>query len=155
MSDANKIGRGGFGLVFGGYWKTREAAIKYVRIFDVQRQKTVREAFQDLQENIAEYRAQLASSGSGILIPHAVLRQQNQVKDQDFNWKPLNYNIFVYDKYQCNLYEFHRMHYHKFTAEILIHLLTQCLTRQSRTNESKISYTKNFHSNFLTFSVFL
>ena len=132
MSERNKIGRGGFGMVFVGQWKKRQAAIKCVRIMDMQRQKTVRAAFQDLRKNIEEYRKQLASSGSGILIPHAVLRQQNQSQDQNGLWKPYNYNIFVYDRYECNLYQFHRMFFGKFTNKTLLDLLRQCLTRKSQ-----------------------
>ena len=84
FSKQRKIARGGFGLVYEGQWKGRPAAVKCVRIMDIKRQRTVREAFQDLQKNIKEYRNQLASSGSGILIPHAVLRQQNQYFDGKF-----------------------------------------------------------------------
>ena len=130
MTDNNRIGKGGFGMVFNLIFHGRQMAAKCVEIGKMKGQTLLKNVESDLEKNIAEYTMQLSTSGSGIILPTAILRQQNQ---QNMNGKriSLNYNIYIYPKYHCNLYEFHRNHHHEFTNEVLADILFQCYTRNS------------------------
>ena len=72
----------------------------------------------------------MASGGSGIIVPEAFFRQQNQEQDDNGKWIAKNYNVYVYPLYDCNLYEFHEKHFDQFTDEILSDILSKCLTRK-------------------------
>ena len=82
----------------------------------------------------------MASSGSGIIVPEAFVRQQNLVLDEDGTWIAENYNIYIYPLYDCNLYELHENHYNQFSVEILADILSQCLTRKCSNRET---YTRS------------
>ena len=75
----------------------------------------------------------MACDGSGILLPEAFIRQQNQEQDENGKWIAKNYNIYVYPLYQLNLYQFHDKFYVQFTDEIMKDILKQCLTRKCST----------------------
>ena len=130
MTDANHIGQGGFGSVFKGTFHGEEKALKCVLIGQIKRHEYAHDTVSDLEKNISEIRIQMASGGSGIMFPEAFLRQQNQEQDENGKWSAENYNIYVYPLYDCNLYELHQNHYDQFTDEILIDILSQCLTRK-------------------------
>ena len=104
--------------------------MKCVFIEQTSVRTVVEEAVSDLEENISEIRVQMASGGSGIMVPEAFVRQQNQLQDTDGEWIAENYNIYIFPLYDCNLYELHENHYNQFTDEILIDILSQCLTRK-------------------------
>ena len=121
MIEANLIGLGGFGYVFKGFFRGEEKAMKCVYI--------------DETESIDnELREQLASGGSGILVPEAFFRQQDQEEDENGKWIKVNYNILIYPRYDYNLYELHEKYYDQFTDEILRDILHQCLTRTYSNN---------------------
>ena len=42
------------------------------------------------------------AKGTGVIIPYAMVRQQNQ-KFKNGKWAPLNFNVFIYPRYDCNL----------------------------------------------------
>ena len=128
MEEKNKIGQGGFGSVYNGTWHGKDAAMKCLLIGQIKSQRLVGDAVSDFEKNISEYRIQLSTPGSGILIPNAMVRQQNQKKENG-KWIALNYNVFVYPKYDCNLYEFHERHYDQFNDAILTDILYQCMIR--------------------------
>ena len=130
MTDANRIGGGGFSSVYKGSFHGKEKALKCVFIEQTSVRTVVEEAVSDLEENISEIRVQMASGGSGIMVPEAFVRQQNQLQDTDGEWIAENYNIYIFPLYDCNLYELHENHYNQFTDEILIDILSQCLTRK-------------------------
>ena len=130
MTDANRIGQGGFGSVFKGLFHGKEKAMKCVLIGQIQNQLYSKNAVSDLEKNISEIRIQMASGGSGITVPEAFVRQQNQEQDQNGIWIAENYNIFIYPLYDCNLYELHENHFDQFNDEISIDILKQCLTRE-------------------------
>ena len=128
INDNNKLGTGGFGAVYGGKWHGKDVAMKCVWIDQIPERYWVADAVTDFEKNISEYRSQLMAKGSGVIIPYAMVRQQNQ-EFEDAKWIPLNYNIYIYPKYDCNLYELHENHYNQYTDEIVRDILHQCLTR--------------------------
>ena len=140
MTNANRIGQGGFGSVFKGLFHGKEKALKCVLITRIENQRYTKDAVSDLEKNIAEIRIQMASSGSGIIVPEAFVRQQNQEKDANGKWIAKNYNVYVYPLYDCNLYKFHEKHFDQFTDAILSDILSKCLTRKCsnrRQNKSR------------------
>ena len=137
MKEKNKIGQGGFGSVYKGKWHGKDAAMKCLLIGQIKTQRKVGDAVTDFEKNISEYRIQLSTPGSGILIPNAMIRQQNQ-KQENGKWIALNYNVFIYPKYDCNLYELHENHFNQFNDVILIDILNQCLIR----NEFKSTFQR-------------
>ena len=130
MTDKNRIGQGGFGSVFKGLFHVKEKAMKCVLIGEIQNQRHTHKAVLDLEKNISEIRIQMATTGSGIIVPDAFIRQQNQEQDKNGKWIAENYNIYIHPLYDCNLYELHENHYNQFTDEILGDILHQCLTRK-------------------------
>ena len=83
MTDANRIGQGGFGKVFKGLFHGKEKAMKCVLIGRIEWQENVKDSVSDLERNISEIRIQMASGGTGIIVPDAFVRQQNQEKDDN------------------------------------------------------------------------
>ena len=129
MTDANRIGQGGFGNVFKGLFHGKEKAMKCVLIEKIEWQYLIKEAVSYLERNISEIRMQVASGGSGIIVPEAFVRQQNQEQDDHGNWIARNYNIFIYPLYDCNLYELHEQNFNQFTETIIGDIIHQCFVR--------------------------
>ena len=129
INEQNKLGTGGFGTVYGGNWHGENVAMKCILIGEITCQNFVDAAVTDFEKNISEYRSQLVAKGSGVIIPYAMARQQNQ-EFKNGKWVPLNFNVFIYPKYDCNLYELHQNHFHNFTDEILEDILDKCLIRK-------------------------
>ena len=129
INDNNKLGTGGFGTVYGGIWHGEDVAMKCILIGEIQSQNFADDAVADFEKNISEYRSQLVAKGSGVIIPYAMVRQQNQ-EFKNGKWVPLNFNVFIYPKYDCNLYEFHKNHYHQFNDDILQNIFENCLIRK-------------------------
>ena len=131
MREKNKLGSGGFGSVFAGKWHEEDVAIKCIAIENIKRRNKTNENVNDFEKNIFEYRSQLKAQGSGVIIPYAMLRQQNQEKKDD-KWVAFNYNVFIYPRYDCNLYELHKEYYHlsSFNDNILQNILEKCLIRK-------------------------
>ena len=131
MTDANRIGQGGFGSVFKGLFHGQYKAMKCILTERIEHRVGVKDAVSDLEKNIYEIRVQMASRGSGIVFPEGFVRQQNQELDSNGKWIAKNYNVYVYPLYDCNLYEFHENHFNQFTDEILVDILSKCLIRKS------------------------
>ena len=131
MIDENRVGQGGFGSVFKGLFHCKNKAMKCVLIGEIEERYNIKDAVSDLEKNISEIRIQIASAGSGIIVPEAFIRQQNQVKDQDGKWVAQNYNIYIYPLYDCNLYELHENNFDNFTEEIIGNIINQCFLRKS------------------------
>ena len=129
MFEKNKIGKGGFGSVYKGKWHGEDAAMKCILIGQIKRQTKVKDAVSDFEKTVSEYRVQLSTPGSGIILPQAMLRQQNQQKENG-KWIAMNYNVFIYELFDCNLYEFHNRHFDQFTDRILADILNQCFIRK-------------------------
>ena len=130
MDDSKRIGKGGFGMVFQILFHGKLKAAKCVQVDQFKRSSLKFETKFDFEKNSSEYVTQLASAGSGILIPEAFIRQQNQLKNQNGKWIAQNYNIFIYPLYDCNLYELHTNFEGHFHEEILYDILNQCFTRK-------------------------
>ena len=131
MNDENRIGQGGFGCVFKGSFHGENKALKCVFIGRIQQRDNLEDSVSDAEQNISEIRIQMASGGSGVLVPEAFVRQQNQEQDEIGDWRAENYNVYIYPLYDCNLYELHENYYGQFNDEILKNVLCQCLTRKS------------------------
>ena len=133
--NSTRIGQGGFGTVFKGKWHAEESAFKYLRIrdeSDEQTQRYLRDVIEKYHERLTEYFKQLDVSrnrNSGIIIPSAFYRQQLQVKDDNGNWRAENYDVYVYPRYDCNLYELHEKHFDSFDKEITMNIIEQCFVR--------------------------
>ena len=129
MTEKNKIGRGGFGSVYSGKWHGEDAAMKCILIGQIKWQTDIKDQVSEFEKTVSEYRVQLSTPGSGIILPFAMVRQQNQTKENG-KWIALNYNVFIYPRYHCNLYELHDQHYNQFTDDIIADILDQCLIRK-------------------------
>ena len=134
MTDENRIGVGGFGMVFKQLFHGKVMAMKAVWTGDLSHSEnqinSVEMAVDDFERNIAEIRFQMASAGPGILHPVAFVRQQGQEQDENRKWIQNNYNIFIYPLYDFNLYELHENYHSHFNDEILYDILNQCLIRE-------------------------
>ena len=134
MSDGNRIGQGSFGSFFKGSFHGEDKAMKCVLIERIEgRNYLIENAVSDLEKNISEIRIQMFSGGTGVIVPEAFVRQQNEIQDDNGKWiaESYIYNIYIYPLYDCNLYELHGNHYNQYTDEILRDILHQCLTRKS------------------------
>ena len=129
ISDVNKLGYGGFGSVYAGKWHDEDVACKCVLIDGIEWTENLEKTVSEFEKNISEYRLQLVAHGSGIVIPYAMIRQQNQ-EYKHGKWNALNFNVFIYPKYDCNLYELHQSHNQRFTDSILTDILDKCLIRK-------------------------
>ena len=129
MTDQNRIGSGGFGMVYRGLFHGEEMAMKFtlvkVEIYDRFRE--------DFEKKISELIIQkkVGTAESGIIVPVAFVRQQNQEQDQNGKWIAKNYNVYVYPLYDGNLNELHKNYFDVFTEEILADIIAQCLKRKS------------------------
>ena len=130
MTDENRIGSGGFGMVFKQLFHGITMAMKCVWTGEIKNSGPILNVVSDLNENISEIRTQTSTVGPGILVPEAFVRQQDQEQDENGKWIPYNYNIFIYPLYDFNLYELHENHYDGFTDEIFRDIFSQCLTRK-------------------------
>ena len=131
-SEKNRIGTGGFGMVFRQLFHGRLMAMKCVWTGELEEPSSLEmtDVVSVLDENISEIRTQTSTVGPGILVPEAFVRQQDQEQDENGNWIANNYNIFIYPLYDYNLYELHEIHYDDFTEDVLRNILSQCLTRK-------------------------
>ena len=138
MIDSNKIGRGGFGSVYSGKWHGEDVAMKCILVTELLKPSSVAEVFSEFFNNTYEYRVtELEADGSqrirtpdsGVIIPYAMVRQQNQ-EFKNGKWVPFNYNIYIYPRYDCNLYELHQNYFHCWNYSILESILTKCLIRK-------------------------
>ena len=134
MTEENRIGQGGFGSVFKGLFHEKEKAMKCVLIGQIEYRAYTHEAVSDFEKNISEIRIQIASAGSGVIVPEAFVRQQNQEQDQNGKWIAKNYNIYIYPLYDCNLYELHENNFDNFTEEIIGEIIHQCFHRKGFQN---------------------
>ena len=138
MTDENRIGSGGFSMVFRQLFHGIQMAMKCVWIGDIENQRLLKDGISDLENNISEIKIQIATAGTGVIVPVAVVRQQNQEQDENQEWIATNYNVFIYPLYDCNLYELHENHYEQFSQEIIIDIFAQCLTRKSSNRRRSI-----------------
>ena len=130
MVDRKRIGQGGFGRVFKGLFHGKQKAMKCVLIGEIEERDLVEDLVSDFEKNISEIRIQIASAGSGVIVPEAFVRQQNQEKDDNGKWIAKNYNIYIYPLYDCNLYELHEKNFGNFTEEIVGDIIHQCFNRK-------------------------
>ena len=142
MTEENRIGKGGFGMVYKQLFHGKPMAMKCILVKELkdpeERDNGVQTAVVFLEKNISELRIQIATAGSGVIVPVAFVRQQNQEQDQDGKWIAKNYNIYIYPLYHCNLYELHTNYFDQFTEEIVADIIHQCFIR--------IGSFKSFHS---------
>ena len=122
MVDENRIGQGGFGRVYKSLYHGKDKAMKCVLIGN--------NAVSDFEKSISEIRIQTAAAGSGIIVPEAFVRQQNQERDDNGKWIAKNYNIYIYPLYDCNLYELHENYFDNFTEQIVGDIIHQCFIRK-------------------------
>ena len=129
MTSVNKIGSGGFGMIFRGVFHGEPMAMKCTLSGKMEERDNVKQAVSDLEKNISELRIQIATVGPGVIVPVAFVRQQNQEQDENGNWIAKNYNIYIYPLYDCNLEEFHENYFDQFTEEIVADIIHQCFIR--------------------------
>ena len=132
MTDKNRIGRGGFGMVFRQVFHGKLMAMKCVIIGEIKWRPRVNETVSDLEKSISELRIQekIGTVGSGVIVPVAYVRQQNQEQDANGKWVAQNYHIYIYPLYDCNLRELRECYSDKFLEEILADIIAQCFKRK-------------------------
>ena len=130
MTDEKRIGSGGFGTVYKELFHGKLMAMKCMLIGEIEKRAYLDEVVSDLEKNIAELRIQVATDGSGVIVPVGCLRQQNQEQRDDGKWIAKNYNIYIYPLYDCNLNQLHEDYFDKFTEEVLADIIQQCLNRK-------------------------
>ena len=131
ITEENRIGKGGFGWVYKQLFHGKPMAMKCSLLGELDPNLVVDEGVENLENDISELRIQSAIAGPGVLNPVAFIRQQDQEQDEDEEWIALNYDIYIYPLYDCNLYELHENYYGQFSDEILLDILHQCFTRKS------------------------
>ena len=129
MTDQKRIGSGGFGMVFREDFHGKPMAMKCMPMGKIIKRDFVSETVSDVEKNISELRIQVATVGSGVIVPVAFVRQQNQEKDGNGKWIPKNYNIYIYPLYDCNLDELHGNYRDHFTESIIGDIIHQCFIR--------------------------
>ena len=90
-----------------------------------------------LERNIFELRIASAIAGPGVIVPVAYVRQQDQEQDENGEWIALNYDIYIYPLYDCNLYELHENFFNEFTDEIMWIIMMQCLKRKCSNGQTR------------------
>ena len=115
-------------MVYKGMFHGKAKAMKITPI-EIKYNLFIKDAVSELEKNIAEYRTQLSTAGSGVILPEAFIRQQNQERDVDGKWIAKNYNIYVYPVYHCDLYKLHEDYFHQFTEAIVADIIHQCFIR--------------------------
>ena len=103
--------------------------MKCVLLGKIKNHARVKDTVSDLEKNISEIRIQIATAGSGVIVPKAFVRQQNQEKDVTDKWIAKNYNVYIYPLYDCNLYELHENHFHDLSEELIGNIIHQCFVR--------------------------
>ena len=141
MKDENRIGEGGFGMVFRQLFHGEPMAMKCMLIGKIEGRNLIMDAVSELEKNISEIRIQFATSGSGVIVPVAFVRQQNQEQDANGKWIAKNYNIYIYPLYDCNLYELHENNFDQFNEEIVADIIHQCFTRIGSYKGFEIKFT--------------
>ena len=129
MTNKNRIGIGGFGMVFKELFHGIPMAMKCMLMGKIEHRKMLKETISDFEKNISELRIQIATVGSGIIVPIAFVRQQNQEKDLNGKWIAKNYNIYIYPLYDCDLYQLHEHNFDLFTEVIVADIIHQCFIR--------------------------
>ena len=131
MTLENFIGGGAFGEVYKGKWHGSECAMKYTPILDSKSKNYVENIEREFEFDADEYLKPLKTSGKGVILPIGMFRQQNQYLQQQTNrWQAINYQVNVYPKYDCNLYELHEKKFEIFSDDIIENILNQCLIRK-------------------------
>ena len=132
MTDKNRIGRGGFGMVFRQLFHETLMAMKCLLMGKIENRTYVHESVSDLEKAISELRIQekIGTVGSGVIVPVAYVRQQNQEQDVNGKWVAQNYHIYIYPLYDCNLHELRESYSDQFTEEILGDIIAQCFKRK-------------------------
>ena len=95
MTDLKRIGSGRFGMVFRELFHGVPMAMKCMLMGKIEKRDVVSEAVSDVEKNLSELRIQIATVGSGIIVPFAFVRQQTQEKDANGKWIAKNYNIYI------------------------------------------------------------
>ena len=144
MTDENRVGIGGFGMVFKAVFHGIPMAMKCMLMGKIEHRKTLKETISDLEKNISELRIQIATAGSGIIVPVAFVRQQNQEQDSSGKWIAMNYNIYIYPLYDCDLYQLHENNFDRFTEVTVANIIHQCFIRiGSHKNSYRLQLTRS------------
>ena len=138
MTDQKRIGSGGFGMVFRELFHGIPMAMKCMLMGKIIKRDVVSETVSDVEKNNSELRIQIATVGSGVIVPVAFVRQQNQEKDDNGKWIAKNYNIYIYPLYDCNLDELHGNYFDHFTEEIIGDIIHQCFIRSGSGSSDQI-----------------
>ena len=138
MTDQKRIGSGGFGMVFRELFHGIPMAMKCMLMGKIIKRDVVSETVSDVEKNNSELRIQIATVGSGVIVPVAFVRQQNQEKDDNGKWIARNYNIYIYPLYDCNLDELHGNYFDHFTEEIIGDIIHQCFIRSGSESSDQI-----------------
>ena len=132
MTNEKRIGVGGFGMVFREFFHGKLMAMKCMLMGKIEKRDYVNELKSDLEKAIFELRIQekIGTVDSGVIVPVAYVRQQNQEQDANGKWVAQNYHIYIYPLYDCNLRELRESYFDHFTEEILADIIVQCFKRK-------------------------
>ena len=132
-SQANKVGQGAFGTVFGGKWHGRDAVFKFIEmnITNLARMTTIVAACADLDSRLAEINK--VPDNSNILKPLGHFRQQEQTLDQSTGkYIAHNFEVFILKRCRMDLEQFRNAEYLQLqdtNCQLLLFIMKQCLKR--------------------------
>ena len=128
MTSQNRIGSGGFGTVHQGLFHGKSMAMKLTLVDDDLNDWDRKDFEKKISELIIQRK--VGNAGSGVIVPVAFVRQQNQEQDINGKWIAKNYYIYIYPLYDGNLNQIHENYFDLFTEEILADIIAQCFQRK-------------------------
>ena len=127
----NFIGSGAFGKVYKGKWHGEECAMKFIPIKNSELRDDAKSIKRDLDLQSKLKSLKMRKADEGIVLRIGMVRQQNQYFQTDTNrWVEINYQINIFPKYDCDLYQLHEDKFKHFNDNVIENILHQCLRRK-------------------------
>lgn len=131
--QANQVGQGAFGSVFGGKWHGRDAVFKFIRMSmtNLGGMTYTSDSAADLESRLAEIKK--IPKNSNILKPLGHFRQQELTEDESTGkYFAENFEVFIFKRCRMDLEKFRNDEYPKLQdpkCKLLLFIMKQCLER--------------------------
>ena len=132
-NQANRVGQGAFGTVFGGKWHGQDAVFKFIKMnMENLAGKTLTVDFAaDLESRLTEIKK--VPDNSNILKPLGHFRQQEQTLNQSTGkYIAHNFEVFIFKRCRMDLGKFRNDEYRDLedsNCQLLLFIMKQCLER--------------------------